>query len=143
MTAQHVDLVDHIDLEAATGWRKPSLLEELLDLAHPAVRGGIDLDVIHKTPRIDLLAAAALTTGFGHHTGLAIQGLGKNPRQGGLAHPSGTGKQIGVVQSLAGEGMLQGLDDMVLTHHRCELSGTPLAGEHHRGLSTSGTACGG
>ena len=143
MPAQHVNLVDHIDLEPTTGRRESGLLQELLNLAHATIRGRVNLDVIHKASSIDLLTAAAMTAGLRHHTGLAVKGLGENAGQGGLAHAPSAGEQIGMVQSFAGQRMLKGLDHMVLTHHGCELSGAPLAREHHRGLGTGRVGCAG
>jgi hypothetical protein len=61
---EHMDLIDHIDLEPACGGRKPRLLEELLNLCHAPIRGGIDLNIVNKTARIDFFAAAALPAGL-------------------------------------------------------------------------------
>jgi len=86
---QHVDFIDHVDLKAARGRGELGLLEQLLNLTHTAIGGSINLDVIHKTAAIDLTAGAADPTGVCAHAGLAIQCLGNNPGQSGLASPAG------------------------------------------------------
>ena len=100
MVRQHVDFINHIDFESSGSRSELSLLEQLLDLANTTIRCGINLDVIHKTARINLGAAAADTAGVGTNSLITIKSLRNNPRKGGLPSAAGSREQIRVVQPL-------------------------------------------
>jgi len=58
----------------------------------------------------------------------AIEGFGKDTRQGGLADPPGAGKQVGVVQPVVVQGVAERPHDMGLPHQFTEYPRTPLTG---------------
>src|SRR5690606_40768796 len=70
-----------------------------------------------------------LTAGGGADAALAVEALGDDPRQGGLAHAPGAGEEIGVVQAPVVEAVDQGLQHMLLPIHLVEGAGAPFAGE--------------
>jgi hypothetical protein len=60
----------------------------------------------------------------------AVQRLGQNPRKCRLAHATGTGEQVGMVDAARLQGIAQGLDHVVLTNHVLEATRAPLAGKN-------------
>ena len=75
-------------------------------------------------------AGRALAAGGGTDPRLAIQGLGEDARQGGLADAPGPGKEIGVMEAILIEGIAQRPHHMGLTDHVREGAGSPLAGQY-------------
>jgi len=119
---EHVHFVDHEDLEAALHRFVNRLLQQALHLVHAPVGGRVQLGVVHKTARVDVAAGLAHAAGLGRDAALsicalAVERLGQDARDRGLAHPAGAGEQIGVVQALLGERVGEGLDHMLLPHH--------------------------
>jgi len=100
---QHVDFVDHVDLEAARGRRIHRLFQQLGHFVNAAVGRRVELKVIDESPRIDLGAGPADTTRRWGDARLAIERLGQDPRQRRLAHTPRPGEQPGVMQPLRGE----------------------------------------
>jgi len=93
---QLVDLVNDVDLEASLGRRKVDFVhDELADLVHLRVRGGIDLQHIHARAVGDPSAQTALVAGFGRRALGTVQCLGEDPSRAGLAGPTGTTEQVG------------------------------------------------
>jgi hypothetical protein len=122
-TPSAVMLVDHVDLEPRVARRIDRTFEQRRHLVDATVAGGIEFDVVDEPPGIDRgtrLAPVARRCG---HAALAIRSdavecLGKNARERRLTHPAGTGKQVGVMQSLLLERMRQRPNDMVLPDQR-------------------------
>ena len=135
MPGQHVDLVNHEDLEAPLHRFVDRLLQQPLDLIDPAIRGSVKFGVVDKTPGIDIAAGLADATGLGGDAtpsvrALAVEGFGQDARHRGLAHASGAGEQIGVVQTLLLQGIAQGLDHVLLPDHFAESTRPVLAGQN-------------
>ena len=129
MPGEHVHFVDHVDLEAPLHRRIHRLVEQRRHVVHAAVRGRVHLDVIGEAVGIDRAARIAHATGFGRDAGLAIQGLGQDAADRGLAHAAGAGKQPGVMQPPGGERVRQRTHDVLLTDQRAEGLRPPLACE--------------
>ena len=138
---QHVHLIDHVDLEARIAWRVDRLFKQLGHLVDAAVGRRIHLDVVDKAAGIDGDA------GFAHPAGLlgdaalpvradAIERLGQDARQRGLADPARAREQIGVVQPPGAQGVAQCTDDVLLADQRIEILGTVFAGEDLIGHAT-------
>ena len=131
---EHVHLVDHVDLEAPGHRLVDRLVEQLADLVDAAVGGGVQLDIVDMAAGIDVAAGVADAAGLGGDAALpvrtgAVQALGKDARDGRLADAAGAGEQVGMVQSLAGQRVAQGLHDMLLPHHLGEAARPVLAGK--------------
>jgi hypothetical protein len=60
---------------------------------------------------------------------LAVQGLGQDPRQGGLARPTHTGKEVGVVDAIFFDGIAERNGHVLLTNNLLECFGTVFAGK--------------
>jgi len=119
-SGEHVDFIDHVDLEARIGRRVNRLLQQLRHFVHAAVGSGIHLDVIDEAPGIDRGAGFAHAAGLGGDVAAAvgadaIERFGENPRQRGLAHAARTGKQIRVMQAFLLQRMGQCAHHMLLT----------------------------
>ena len=94
---QHVHLVDHEDLEAPLHRFVNRLLQQALHFVHAPVRRGIKFGVVHKAPGVDVAASLAHATGLGGDAALpvralAVERLGQNARDRGLAHPTSASK---------------------------------------------------
>ncbi len=123
---EHVHFVDQVDLEAPTGRRILHVVEQLAGVLDLGTTGGVHFDQVDEAPLVDLPAHRAGPAGRGADAGLAVQALGDDPRNGGLAHPTGTGEQVGVVQALAVQGIDQGFEHMGLADHFAERARTPF-----------------
>ena len=80
MARQHVDFVDHVDLETAHARRIHRLLEELGHFVDPSVRGGIKLEIVYKTALINRRACTANAARGRSDSRFAIQCFGQNTR---------------------------------------------------------------
>ena len=138
---EHVHFVDHENLEAPLHRFVDRLLQQGLDLVDTAVAGRIQFGVVNETATVDIAAGEAdPARGGGDATQavrpLAIERLGQNARDRGLANAPRSGEKIGVMQSLRGERVAQGLYHVVLAHHFRKIARTVFAGKHkvgHRG----------
>ncbi len=111
-----MDFVDDVDLETPAGWRIGGAIEQLRHVVDAAIRGGIELDVIDEAAAIDFHAGRADSAWRGRHPGFAIQRLGHDPRQRGLADATRAGEQIGMMQPPLLQGMGQRTHHMLLPH---------------------------
>ena len=78
----------------------------------------------------DLAALGAFIAGFRAGRVLAVEGLGEDARDGGLADPAGAGEQIGVVQAAGGQRVGQGTHHVLLADEGLEAARAPLAGKY-------------
>jgi len=132
---EHVHFVDHEHLEAPLHRLIDRLLQQRLHLIDTAIGGGVELGVIDEAPGVDLAAGRALATGFGRDTPGAIgpgaaERFGQDARHRGLSHPARAGKQVGVVQALAAQGVAQRLHHVLLAHHLGKVLRPVLAGQN-------------
>ncbi|KPX97188.1 Uncharacterized protein ALO63_05623 [Pseudomonas amygdali pv. mori] len=126
VTGEHVHFVDQVDLEATATWRVLHVIQQFARVFDLGAAGGVDLDQVDETAFIDLFAHRASATGRGGDAGLAVQALGDDPRDSGLADASRAGEQIGMVQALAVQRVDQGLQHMSLADHFAERARTPF-----------------
>ncbi len=130
VVGEHVNFVDHIDLEARIRGRVHGLLQQLRHFIHAAVGRRIHFDVIDKAPGIDGHAGIAHTAGMGGDAGHTVKRLGQYARQRGLADPARAGEQIGMMQALLFERMRQGAHDVLLPYQRFEALGAVFTGQY-------------
>jgi hypothetical protein len=135
---EHVHLVDHEDLEAALHRLVDRLLQQRLDLVHAAVGGRVQLGVVDEAARIDVGAGLANAARRRRDAALpvralAVERLGQDARDGGLAHAPRAGEQVGVVQPLLRQRIGQGLHHVLLPDHFREGLGPVFAREHEVG----------
>ena len=123
---EHVHFVDQVDLVATTTGCVLHVLEQFAGVLDLGAAGSVDFDQIDEAPLIDLPAYRAGTARCRADTGLAVQALGDDAGNGGLADPAGTGEQVRMVQALAVQRIDQGLEHMGLADHFAERARTPF-----------------
>ncbi len=123
---QHVHFVDEIDLEAATGRSVLHVVEQLAGIFHLGARRRIDLQQIDEVALIDLAAGVAHAARMAADPLLAVEALGQDARDGGLADPASTAQQIGVMQPSLIQGVGQGGQHMMLAYHLFKRMGAPF-----------------
>ena len=132
-----VRLVDHEDLVAAHAGLVGSPLDQLACLVDAAVGRRVELDVVDEAVGIDLGAGLALAAGLRRDaagavgTG-AVQALGQDARDRGLADAARAGEQVRVVQAAAGQRVAQRTHHVFLSDHLAEMARPVLARENHR-----------
>ena len=127
---EHVDLVDDEDLVAAHRGQVGGVLQHHRHFLDLAVGGRVHLQIVGEAPLVHTPAGRALTAGMGAHALFAVQGLGQDAGDGGLAHAPGTGEQVGVVKPLVVECVAQRAHDRVLSDQGIEVARAPFAGQH-------------
>ena len=114
--AEHVDLVHDVDAVPADLRRDVDLVDQELDVVDAVVGGGIEfMDAVGAAfPEGD--AGFALAAGLHVRRRMgAVDGLGENTCRTGLADPAGSAEQVSMGQLPPDDGVLEGLDDVVLT----------------------------
>ena len=135
MPAEHVNLVDHVDLVAPGHRRIDHLLEQLGHLFDTPVGGGIHLDIVGKPTLLDRDAGTALAAGPRADAGFAVECSRQDSRDRGLADPARTGKEIGVMQPAGVERMAECANHMLLPDERLEIARPPGSGKRLMWLS--------
>src|SRR5690606_12159346 len=108
-------------------------VDQVADVVDAGVRGGVDLQQVDVAAGIDRLAGLALAAGVAGRATLAVEALGEDARDRGLAHAAGAGEQEGVVDAAGIERVDQGADHVFLAHEFGETLRAPLAGEDEVG----------
>jgi len=124
-----VRFVDQVDLVAAAGRCVLHVLEQLAGVLHLGARGGVDLDQVDEAPLVDLAARRADAAGPRRDPGLAVERLGEQPRDGGLADAARAGEQERVVDAAGVERVGERPHDVLLADQLGEGARAPLAGE--------------
>jgi hypothetical protein len=127
---EHVHLVDEVHLEARPRRSIGDVFEQLAGLVDLGARGGVDFEQIDEATAIDLATGRADAAGMGADALLAVECLGQDAGECGLADAAGAGEQIGVVELIAVERIGERAHDMLLPDHIVERPGTPFAGKH-------------
>ena len=125
---QHVDLVDHVDLVASRDRRVDRVVQQLRHLVDAAIRSRVEFQIIREAPLVDLAARPALSAGLSRNARLAVQRLGEDPGDRGLADAACAGEQVGVMQTTGLQRMSQRPDDVLLPDQRREVARPPLPG---------------
>ena len=127
--AEHVDLVDHVDLVATRDRRIDNLLEQLRHFLDAAIGGGIHFDIVGKPALLDRDAGAALPAGPRADAGFAVERPRQDARNRGLANAARAGKKISMVQPSGVERVAECANHMFLADERLEISRSPGSGE--------------
>ena len=128
---QLVHFVDQVDLVAAHRRRIARVVEDRAHVVDAGVRRGVEFEQVDEAARVDVDArrAGAARRG-GHAVGDAVQALGEDARDRGLAHAARAGQQVGVMQLAAGQRVRQRRDHVFLSGQFRERLRPPLAGEN-------------
>ena len=128
--AQHVDLVDDVELVGHSRRHQTRIGDQFANLVHSIVTGAVDLDdidVLTTKDRIDgILREASLSTKGGS---VVHQFAGEDSRGRGLAHTSGSTEEIGVRGALGFDGVSKRPDDGLLADKLVERFRTVSTGE--------------
>ena len=127
---QHMHLVDQVHLVTRPGGRILDVFQQLPGVLHLGARGRVHFQQVDAAPLGDLQAGRALAAGLRAHPGFAIEALGQDAGDGGLAHPACAGEQVGVVQAIVIQGIDQGLQYVLLADHFAEAFWSPLTRQH-------------
>ena len=130
---QHVHLVDQVHLVVAAAGHVLRVLDHLSHIVHTGIGSGIDFQQVDIAPGIDIPAGGAFTTGVGTGAALAIERLGKDARDRGLAHPAGACEQKGMVHPAGVQRIGQRTHHMLLADQFGKTLGAPLAGQNEIG----------
>ena len=129
--------VDEVHLEATARRGVLHVVEQLARVIDLGARGRVDFDEIGEASRVDLEAAGAHAARLGSDPALAVEALGEDARDGGLAHAARPGEEECVVHAAAGERVHQRAPHVLLPDELGELLRAPLArqgGVAHRVL---------
>ena len=127
---QHVNLIDDDDLRGQARRQVHDRLFELANFIDTPVGGPIDLMNIEAGSLGDFPARGTLPARIGGGSLLAIHGLGKDPRHGGLSHPPRAAEQKGVSHTVLFNRVFQRLGNNLLAHHLFEGLRAPLSCEN-------------
>ncbi|MCW0438786.1 hypothetical protein NB723_003750 [Xanthomonas sacchari] len=130
---EHVHFVDQVDLELAARGHVLRVLDHFAHVVHAGVGRSVDLQQIDVAAGVDVQAGRALAARVGAGALLAVQRLGEDARDGGLADAAGAGEQERVVHPAAVQRVGERADHMLLPHQLGETLGAPLAGENEIG----------
>ena len=122
--------VNQVDLETAARWRILHVIEQIAHIINTGSRCRIHFDQVDKSAFINFITAGTFATGNRANTLLAVKALRENTRNGGFTHTAGSGKQIGMVQSVIIQRINQRLEHMFLTCHLGKGSRTPFSGKY-------------
>ena len=101
---QHVDLVNDVDLITSVLRRDAHLVDDAPDVFDTIVGRRVQFEDIE--------------TALGLFGGEPVDGVGKNPRAGGFADPTGTTEEVGLGNLSRLDAVTQGVRDGLLAHHR-------------------------
>jgi hypothetical protein len=127
---QHVHLIDQVHLEASPRWCVLGVLDHLAHVVDTGVAGRIDFQQVHETTFVHRRADRTLAAGVGGLTTFAVQRLGENARNRGLADTAGAGEQVGVVHAAGIQRIGERAHHMFLPDQLGEFAGAPLACEY-------------
>ena len=126
---EHVNLVDDVDFVFARGGRKLGRIPQLTNLVDAVVRSTVDLQYVQGAPLGDFLHPRVGIVELNAGSTGAIERLGKDARQGGLACTTRPTEQIAMRDPPQTNGVGQGGGHMFLPHHVGKTLGTVFSGD--------------
>jgi hypothetical protein len=145
---EHVYFVDYENLVAiACRPDANTVYDYVADIIDAGVRGGVDLQNVHRTAFRDLATrrTSLFVSRCARRRGrfvrfVTVEPFGDQSRGGCLAYATGAGKEICVMQTVVLERVLERARQHFLTGYICKCLRTPLAGDYLIGhLSTGST----
>ena len=125
LRSQHVGFVDDIHFVPAIHRSKVCVLIQVFNIVHTTVGCSVQLLHIHRAAVCNLAAVQTFPAGMVCRTVHAVQRFRKDTGRSSLACTPGTGKQIGVRNTAAGQRIHQRLLDRRLSHQRIKAGRTP------------------
>src|SRR5438552_15769058 len=99
--------VDQINLAASARRRIDHVVEQLTRIVDLGARGCVDFEQVDEAAGIDIRAGCAYAAGIRRLSALAVERLGEEARDRGLAHAARTGEQEGMVHAVGVERMAE------------------------------------
>ena len=130
---QHVHFVDQVDLGLAARRQVLGVVDQVAHVVHAGVAGGVDFQQVHVASGVNVAAGRALAAGFGAGAALAVERLGEDAGDGGLAHAAGAGEQEGVVDLAGLQRIAQRTHHVLLPHQFGEAPRAPFSGKDQIG----------
>ena len=124
-----VRLVEDVDLAPELAGRVRQAFAQVADVVDAAVARGVDLDQVEGRALPDRHTGRAGVAGVAVLEVRAVDGLGQDPCERGLARPARPDEQDGVADPLGSDGVAKRLDDGFLADDLAEGLGTPAAVE--------------
>src|ERR1700733_2578771 len=119
-------LVEDHDFVAAEGGVSHHFAQ-FADLVNAAIRCGVDLEPIERTPCGDFPAGIALVARCGRRAFDAIHRLGENSRRGGFSNAAHARKNVRMRYSVRFDSVFESLSDVTLAYNVSKSLRTPLA----------------
>ncbi len=121
---EHVDLVEDVDLLLRALGRDADGVAQLADVVHLVVRGGVNLDDVHRAALLEGAAGVARAArlgvvSLGQRRG-AVDGLGEDARGRRLAHAARPAEEVGVGEAAEADGVAERLRHVLLADHLTE-----------------------
>ena len=131
LAGDHVGLVDDVDLVARRRRREEGPLPQVACVVDTAVAGGVDLDDVQAAAALagEVLTGLAVAARRRGRPLLAVQAAGQDAGAGGLAAAARPAEQVGVVDALVGQRLLERLGDVALADDVGERLGAVAAVE--------------
>ncbi len=120
-----LDLVDDVDLAGEVRRGRPGPLEQLAHVVDLVVRGGVHLDHVERPALADRDARLAHVARLTVAHVRAVDRLGHDPGERGLARPARPDEQEAVSESIRPDGIAKGGDHRLLADDLAEGLGTP------------------
>ena len=113
----------------ARGWGVLHVVHQVARLLDLGARRRIHLNQVNEPAFVNADTGTARSARLGTDTHIAIQTLGHDAGQRGLAHAARAGEQVSMMQPAGIQGVDQRLQDMSLTHHVRERTWPPFSCE--------------
>src|ERR1043166_181074 len=123
-----MDFVDDVDPVPPTKGGELDVFADLTYIVHARIGRPVDLHDIDGRPLRDLEGVGTRTAGCTGRCRFAVERLRENSCDRGFSHAAGSGKEIGVRNSLRGDGIDQRLNNMRLSDYVIEGARPVLSG---------------
>ena len=124
-----MNFIDDVNLKSALSRLIADIFDDLANLIDAAIGRTVDFENVDRIALGNLLTLSADAARSRGWTIIAIQRLGENARECGLARAARAGEEVGVVQALRLEGVHEGRHHVLLADDLLEGPGTPLSGQ--------------
>ena len=125
---EHVHLVNDVHLVPACGGRIRCSIAQLTHLLHTVVAGAVNLQHIQRAALGNLHAAFVVVLEIHRGSIGGVQALGEDPGNGGFPRTTRSAKKIRVRDTPGGNGVAEGLGDVLLSYHIRKTLRTIFAG---------------
>jgi len=138
---EHVHFVDDVNLEASPAGADVDIAAELADFIDAAVARAVNFKHIEVATNRNSEAVITYAAGRGGRPVHAVQRLGEDAGRRCFADAASAGEEIGVANTVGGDGIGEGLRDLVLADELTEiLRAIPARYDHILRIAAVGVA---